>query len=73
VLRRWKQEPAAEYGKLNSWQAARNKYERLDGRVGQRELMTPNPMPPPMSQAELEELHRRLRREMTEEPPDSDP
>ena len=61
VVRRWKEEPASEDSDLNSWRAARNKYERLDGRIGVRELATPNPPPPPMSRAELEELTRRVR------------
>jgi hypothetical protein len=60
VLRRWKEEPAAQYSKLSSWRAARNKYERLDGRTNLRNLMTPNPSPPSMSQTELEELRRSL-------------
>lgn len=58
VLRRWKEEPAAQYSELNSWRAARNKYERLDARTNIRELTTPNPPPPPMSRAEFEELRR---------------
>ena len=41
VLRRWKEEPAAQYSPLNSWRAARNKYERLDGRTYIRELPPP--------------------------------
>jgi hypothetical protein len=41
VLRRWKEEPAAQYSPLNSWRAARNKYERLDGRTHIRELPPP--------------------------------
>lgn len=58
VLRRWKEEPAAHYSELNSWRAARNKYERLDARTNIRELTTPNPPPPPMSEAEIEEWRR---------------
>jgi hypothetical protein len=59
VVRRWKEHPASEYSKLNSWRAARNKYERLDDRVGVRELMTPSPPPPPLSRGQVEELFRR--------------
>src|SRR5215211_4711420 len=57
VLRRWKEDPVAQYSELNSWRAARQKYERLDGRTNIRELATPNP---PMSEKELEELRRRF-------------
>lgn len=43
VLRRWKEKPAHEYAPLNSWRAARNKFENLDKRKNVRELWTANP------------------------------
>jgi hypothetical protein len=42
VLARWSKEPASSDSPLNSWRAARNKYERLDFRKGVRKLATPN-------------------------------
>jgi hypothetical protein len=46
VLRRWKGMSASQHSPLSSWQAARNKFERLDGRKNLRELTVPNPPPP---------------------------
>ncbi|MDQ4042525.1 MAG: hypothetical protein M3118_01735 [Actinomycetota bacterium] len=43
VLRRWKENPAHKYAALNSWRAARNKFEKLDKRKNVRGLWTPNP------------------------------
>jgi hypothetical protein len=59
ILRQWKVHRASQYLSLNSWQAVRNKYERLTKRTSLRELVTPNPPTPPMSKAELEKLARR--------------
>ena len=48
VQRRWKGMPASRHSPLSSWQAARNKYARLDSRKNLREWTTPNPgMPIP--------------------------
>jgi hypothetical protein len=43
VLRRWKGMPASQHSPLNSWRAARNKFERLDSRKNLRELTMRNP------------------------------
>lgn len=54
ALRRWKEEPASKSSKpLNSWRAARNKFERLARRRNLHELILPNP---PMTLAELKHL-----------------
>jgi hypothetical protein len=45
VLRRYKATRAAETSPLNSWKAARNKYERLAARIDIRALTTPSPPP----------------------------
>ena len=51
VLRRWKEEPAYESSPLNSWRAARNKYERLYRKRNLRDIIKPNP---PLTLAELD-------------------
>ena len=61
VLRRWKEEPAAQTSKLNSWRAARNKYKRLDSRTNIRELTTPNPLPAPPTLAKFERIGKRFK------------
>ncbi|MDQ3509316.1 MAG: hypothetical protein M3494_15100 [Actinomycetota bacterium] len=44
VRRRWNEDSAAKRSRtLSSWQAARNKFERLNSRKNVRELTTPNP------------------------------
>lgn len=50
VLRRWKEEPASESSPLNSWRAARNKFERLYRRRNLHTIIQPNP---PLTPAEL--------------------
>ena len=42
VQRRWTEMPASRHSPLGSWQAARNKYARLDSRKNLREWTTPN-------------------------------
>ncbi len=42
VLWRWKENPAHKYAPLNSWRAARNKFEKLDKRKNVRKLWTAN-------------------------------
>lgn len=53
VLRRWEEELASQDSPLNSWRAARNKFERLDSRRNLRELISPNP---PLTRTELMHL-----------------
>lgn len=64
VLRRWKEEPVYKtlkpHEQSNSWQAVRNKYERLDKRRGLRELATPNP---PMSPAQRKQWLEAVRKQ----------
>jgi hypothetical protein len=48
VRRRWKEMPASRHSPLGSWQAARQKYARLDSRKNLREWTIPTPgMPIP--------------------------
>jgi hypothetical protein len=43
VQQRWEEKLASQYSPLGSWQAARNKYARLDSRKNLREWTLPNP------------------------------
>lgn len=43
VLWCWKENPAYKYAPLNSWRAARNKFEKLDKRKNVREIWAANP------------------------------
>lgn len=59
VLRQWKEMHATGSLTLNSWRAVRNKYEALTSRTNVRELMTPNPPPPPMGHTEFAKARKR--------------
>jgi hypothetical protein len=66
VQRQWKERPVSRHSPLGSWQAARNKYERLDSRKNLREWTIPNPgMPIP---EELIARSRTRRDDRREEP-----
>jgi len=61
VQRRWKGMPASQHSPLNSWRAARNKFERLDSRKNLRELTVRNPPTFPAGLMRAAEAGRRFR------------
>jgi hypothetical protein len=61
VQRRWKGMPASQHSPLNSWRAARNKFERLDSRKNLRELTMRNRPTFPAELVRAAEAGRRFR------------